>query len=98
MQGVGEDDEEEDEEEEDGVLTNSPEPPEAAEPDEMVQTDDSGQSGLLHPEQGLPHIFRVGVGRDVQLLSAAPHRLCLSAASRVFLSAEHPGCFVEPRP
>lgn len=61
MQGGGEEDEEE--EEEDGVLTNSPEPPEAVEPDEMTQTDDGSQSGLLHPEQDLPHIFRVGVGR-----------------------------------
>lgn len=60
MQGSGEEDEEEEEE---GVLTNSPEPPEVAEPDGMAQTDDSGQSGLLHPEQDLPHIFRVGVGR-----------------------------------
>lgn len=53
--------EDEEEEEEDGVLTNSPEPPEAVEPDEMAQTDDSSRSGLLHPEQDLPHIFRVGV-------------------------------------
>lgn len=66
MRGVGEEDEEE---EEDGGLTNSPEPPEAAEPDEMAQTDDSSQSGLLHPEQGLPHIFRVGVGRVASVVS-----------------------------
>lgn len=41
------------------LITNSPEPPEPVEPDDAMQTDDFGQPGRLHPEQDLPHIFKV---------------------------------------
>ena len=57
---------ESDEEDMDELLvTHSPEPPEPVEFDEAMQTDENSQPGRLHPEQDLPHIFRVGTSRLV---------------------------------
>lgn len=52
-------DEEEEDMEDDILTTNSPEPPEPVEPDDEMQADEYGQLGRLHPEQDLPHIFKV---------------------------------------
>lgn len=52
-----EDDEEEMERE---LIATSPEPPEPVEPEDTTQTDENSQPGRLHPEQDLPHIFKVG--------------------------------------
>lgn len=58
---LGDHSEEDDEEDMDDLLvTHSPEPPEPVEPDDIFQTDENGQPGRLHPEQDLPHIFKVG--------------------------------------
>ena len=43
----------------DALVTNSPEPPEPVEPDDTMQTDENSQPGRLHPEQDMPHIFKV---------------------------------------
>lgn len=48
------------------LIATSPEPPEPVEPEDTTQTDENSQPGRLHPEQDLPHIFKVG---DVQLIS-----------------------------
>ncbi len=58
-----EDDEEDDMDE--ILVTHSPEPPEPVEPDDSMQTDENGQPGRLHPEQDLPHIFKVGASQLV---------------------------------
>lgn len=54
-----EDDDDEENIEDELLITNSPEPPEPVEPDDANQMDESGQPGRLHPEQDLPHIFKV---------------------------------------
>lgn len=52
---------ENDEEDMDELLvTHSPEPPEPVEFNDTMQTDENSQPGRLHPEQDLPHIFKVG--------------------------------------
>lgn len=55
-----------DEDDEDEMLeTNSPEPPEPVEPEDTMQVDENSQPGRLHPEQDLPHIFKVGASQLV---------------------------------
>lgn len=59
---------EDDEEDADELLvTDSPEPPEPVEPEDMLQTDNC-QPGRLHPEQDLPHVFKVSA---TQVISSA---------------------------
>lgn len=54
---------EQDEENMDEYLeVNSPEPPEPVEPDDTLQTD--SQSSQLHPEQDMPHVFKVGASQS----------------------------------
>lgn len=60
--GYAEDSEEEMDED---FVTHSPEPPELVLPEERTQTNESSQSGRLHPEQQLPHTFKVGAKRLV---------------------------------
>lgn len=56
---------EHDEEDMDEYLeVNSPEPPEPVEPDDTLQTDANSQPGLLHPEQDMPHVFKVGASQS----------------------------------
>lgn len=45
---------------------DSPEPPEPLEAEDTVQTDD-WQPGRLHPEQDLPHVFKVSAAKDFSL-------------------------------
>lgn len=40
-------------------ITNSPEPPEPIEMEGLTEADENSQPGRLHPEQDLPHIFKV---------------------------------------
>lgn len=61
---MDEEEEEEEDIEDEILITNSPEP-EPFEPEDAMQTDENGQPGRLHPEQDLPHIFRVGVMADL---------------------------------
>lgn len=55
-----EDDEDDMDEE---LVTHSPEPPEFVEPDDSMQDDENSQPGKLHPEQSLPHVFKVGASQ-----------------------------------
>lgn len=59
-----EDDEDDMDEE---LVTHSPEPPEFVEPDDSMQDDENSQPGKLHPEQSLPHVFKVGASQLVFL-------------------------------
>lgn len=52
--------EEEDDHMVEELVTHSPEPHEPVEPEASVQPQENGQPGRLHPEQDLPHIFKVG--------------------------------------
>lgn len=89
---AAEEEEEEEDEDEDGFLTNSPEPLEPLEPEEMAQTEGSGQAGQLHKEQNLAHIFRVGVSQpqdleksDLQMStsSASSHLPCVGVLQSI---------------
>lgn len=51
--------EEEDDHMVEELVTHSPEPHEPVEPEASVQPEENGQPGRLHPEQDLPHIFKV---------------------------------------
>lgn len=53
--------ESEEEDADEMLITNSPEPPEPIVLEEAIQMDEHGQPGRLHPEQDLPHVFKVGV-------------------------------------
>lgn len=56
---------EHDEEDMDEYLeVNSPEPPEPVESDDTLQTDTNSQPGRLHPEQDMPHVFKVGASQS----------------------------------
>ena len=46
------------EDEDEILITNSPEPPEPLEMEHLTEGDDM-QPGRLHPEQDLPHLFKV---------------------------------------
>ncbi len=59
------DDDDDEEDMDDNLVTNSPVPPEFVEPDDSMQTDENGQPGRLHPEQDLPHLFKVCVSQLV---------------------------------
>ncbi|CAN9511310.1 unnamed protein product [Ophioblennius macclurei] len=53
-----EEDDEDYEDDDDILIVNSPEPPEFIEPDLSTQADENGQSGRIHPENDLPHVFK----------------------------------------
>lgn len=69
MEMYPEEDEEEEDPDDEYLITNSPEPPEPVEPDDTVQMDENGQPGRLHPEQDVPHVFRVGYEHVHNLMS-----------------------------
>lgn len=52
------------------LVTHSPEPPEPVESDDIIQTDENSQPGRLHPEQDLPHIFKVSASHLTHKLSS----------------------------
>lgn len=56
------------EEEDNNLVVDSPEPPSPVEPDDTMETEDEdAQPGRKHPEQELPHIFKVGAPQVVCL-------------------------------
>lgn len=55
--------EEELEDDDEYLFTCSPEPPEPLGLEDITQTDEHSQPGRLHPEQDLPHIFKVSTAQ-----------------------------------
>lgn len=72
---LGDFSEEEEEDLDEYLVTNSPEPPEFVEPEDSMQTDENSQPGRLHPEQDLPHIFKVGASQSIIYSHLFHHRI-----------------------
>lgn len=51
------------------LVTHSPEPQEPLEPEVSLQPDENSQVDRLHPEQDLPHIFKVSASEIFIVLS-----------------------------